>query len=239
VDDVNIMDVSMDGVEQSPGGISRRDMIKASVIAGGLVWSAPMLLAGRASAAPSICCPTGFETAFAIKYTVGDQTGNCGVTCLDMDKIGVDASANNLPCPPPACLTREGIAVANFDNFGGTVTLSADVRVIAASVRTSRFCFFTECDDPDPAHAGPSTAKFTGLRNQCDDGTVSDSSCPTIVPDATHPNRIWVEVQPDSSTIVRFELVGGNPPVDYPGNSGIAHVEVYLCGNSRVTGRCP
>jgi hypothetical protein len=77
---MNNMDELMDMVEQSRGGISRRDMIKASVVAGALVWSAPLLLNGTASAQTG-CCPSPFQEV-ALKFTSANP--NCGVTCLDM-----------------------------------------------------------------------------------------------------------------------------------------------------------
>jgi hypothetical protein len=79
VDDVNNMDESMDVLEQSTGGISRRDMIKASVVAGALVWSAPVLLSGTAFAQTG-CCEAPFQEV-ALKFTSANP--NCGVTCLD------------------------------------------------------------------------------------------------------------------------------------------------------------
>ena len=233
MDDVNNMDESIDTGEEASVGISRRDMIKASVIAGGLVWTAPVLLAGRASAAPSTCCPPGFETAIAIKYTTGNTLGNCGVTCLDMGKIGVNG--NNLPCPDLACISQQGFAVTTFDTSGGnpitkgTIVLNADVRLIAAAVRSSSTCFWTECDDP--AHPGLANDKTTGFPDQCEGIT----PCPT--PSVANPNRIWVTTAGSGSgftTTIHMELQAS----DFPGNSGINQAEIYVCVDSRVTGRC-
>jgi hypothetical protein len=75
---MNNMDRVMDTVEQA-AGLSRRDMIKASVVAGALVWSAPVLLSGTASAQTG-CCPSPFQEV-ALKFT--SDNPNCGVTCLD------------------------------------------------------------------------------------------------------------------------------------------------------------
>ena len=117
MDDVNNMDQSMDAVEQSPGGLSRRDMIKMSVVAGALVWSAPVLLSGTASAQTGCCDPPFQEVA--LKFPTANP--NCGVTCLDhlvdenvdccqaladalTDTVAYDAGSNNGP-PGSATIT--------------------------------------------------------------------------------------------------------------------------------------
>ena len=69
----------MDVFEQSTSGISRRDMIKASVVAGALVWSAPVLFSGTAHAQTG-CCEAPFQEV-ALKFPTANP--NCGVTCLD------------------------------------------------------------------------------------------------------------------------------------------------------------
>ena len=88
MDDVNNMDESMDEIEQSPSGVSRRDMIKASVVAGALVWSAPVLLTGRAAAdhddvwppdPPDHNCPCA---GTLVRFKIGSDipSANCGQT---------------------------------------------------------------------------------------------------------------------------------------------------------------
>jgi hypothetical protein len=226
VDDVNNMDESMDTMEQSAGGISRRDMIKASVIAGGLVWSAPVLLAGRASAAPATCCPSIFETAFAIKFTPGNNQGNCGATCLDANIAG---NINNLPCPSLSCLLggSDPFITATVTDSSATIVFDENFRVIAAAVQTNKYCLFTYCE----LTGGLSTAQNSGTANSCDDSGAPD--CPNIVPNGDDPNRVWVETVPTSS-IVRVEL----QPEDFTGQSGLSQVEIFLCVNSVVTGMC-
>jgi hypothetical protein len=61
--------------EQGKRGISRRDLIKTSVVAGGVVWVAPTLLARPAGAGVSCDCPAGH--LFAIKT----ENAKTGTTC--------------------------------------------------------------------------------------------------------------------------------------------------------------
>src|SRR2546421_80142 len=76
------MDESMDMVEGFHRSISRRDMIKASGVAGGLVWSAPLLLSGIAAADPAdTCCTDGTKVTVKVTSTSG---ANCnGTGCID------------------------------------------------------------------------------------------------------------------------------------------------------------
>jgi hypothetical protein len=76
--------------------ISRRDMVKASVIAGGLVWTAPVLLSGTASAQVESCCTTGTPVTVTI-----DPAGvlSCGIaTCLIQEGEDFDCDPDMLEC---------------------------------------------------------------------------------------------------------------------------------------------
>jgi hypothetical protein len=142
VDDVNSMDESMDTGEQLPGGISRRDMIKASVVAGALVWSAPLLLSGTASAQTG-CCPSPFQEV-ALKFpgegTVEDPADpNCGVSCLDHL---VDENVDCCKALADALITGAVIdkgATGGQNPHPGSAIISVDpalATITGASVRT-------------------------------------------------------------------------------------------------------
>ena len=223
MDDVNNMDESIGAVEQAPGGISRRDMIKASVVAGGLVWTAPVLLSGKAfgQVVTPDCtenCPDGFETSIAVKIT-GNGV-NCGVSCLDM--------MGNLPCSTSlaTCLgtVHQGqlnafVTVNNFDQNGNpptaTITLDPNVGLQAVGVNTPQFCFFAFCPD---------------FADTCEQQ--AQKACPDISGD----DRIDVVLTPvpnpgtGNTTTITVTLKNGD------GN--INHIELLLCLNSAVTGLC-
>lgn len=69
---------------QTAAGVSRRELIKKSVVAGGLVWAAPAVLAGPAAADHS-CAHCEF--LFGIKW---ERPGSCGTlpSCLPADTGG-------------------------------------------------------------------------------------------------------------------------------------------------------
>jgi hypothetical protein len=216
---MNSMDEPIDTVHTERSGISRRDMIKASVVAGGLVWSAPILLSGTAAAAPHPCCPTGFESAIAFKVT-GTTAVNCGSSCLDA------RAGTNLPCDSGLadCLLDEDFVIVDeFDGNDGTATIriTQNARLIAAAANTPRFCFFTDC----PTFA---TGPGSGTPNTC----TSNQTCPTVP-----PNRIWVTTLPDNDpNTVDFTTVVVQLQ---PSDGNLNHVELYLCVNSVITGICP
>lgn len=216
----------MDTEDQSPGGVSRRDMLKASVAAGALVWTAPVLLSGTAYAQPSPCCPPGFESAIAFKVTAGAV--NCGASCLDA------MFGTNLPCDSSlaSCLIDPDnpfVIVDAFDANAGTATIriNQNARLIAAAANSPQFCFNTEC-------TGFATGPNTGTSNTC----TSNQTCPTIP-----PNRIWVTTLPDNDpntvdfTTVVVQLINQTGPGGVR-DGNLNHVELYVCVNSVITGIC-
>jgi hypothetical protein len=139
VDDVNNMNDSVDAVEPSAGGISRRDMIKASVIAGGLVWTAPVLLSGTAYAQVEACCPTG--TPVTVTITPDGQL-HCGIAqCLVQAGESFDCDPDMLQC-----LADSGVDVAitlvndrngNPDHTEVHVDLLNGIVLLAVAVNTT------------------------------------------------------------------------------------------------------
>jgi hypothetical protein len=236
VDDVNNMDDSMDTVEQSLDGISRRAMIKASVVAGALVWSAPVLLTGKASAIheeddlppdpPDEFCEC-LGSLVIIKIPSDSLAAiNCGASCLDDRDPDIDNPMNN----PDAVLcgdkekdivcaiqTDKLITFGPFDANGSnnppdpanaTVILDPMLTVVAASVKVSNDCYFTDCS----THF-LSTAQNSGVPNTDKNGDA-----------VSFPNRIWV--------------TGQTVNVELPLRENITHIELLLCVSQAVTGMC-
>jgi len=225
------MDDPMDSVEESPGGISRRDMIKASVIAGGLVWTAPVLLTGKAAAAPGqLCCEQGTAITFKVSSGSGSTCGGSG--CLD-----TFVSTTNPPtvvsfgCPPGLlqCLTTTLGFVRN--SFQGTqtatVTLDQGITLIAASVKGQNMCFYTICpcfpkSDGTCSSGCPSSSSCLNTCQQ----QGNNNSCNSLVP----PNRITVSTS-GSTTVVTVNL--------QPGDGNIDFLQLSICVPQAVTGMCP
>lgn len=82
---------------ETTGGVSRRDLIKKSVVAGGLVWATPTLLATPAGAEHS-CEHCNF--LFGIKFT---RPGSCGGTA---------------PCSAPGTTASPGNCLASAGHTG-------------------------------------------------------------------------------------------------------------------------
>src|SRR5437588_249869 len=108
------MEQSMDTVGESPGGLSRRDMIKASVAAGALVWSAPVLLTGTAAAAVTLPCPCN-GTLIVVKIA-STTSVNCGVSCEDK-RFGT-----NIDCNAVGFLLNCIFTQSNCTKSGGGMT---------------------------------------------------------------------------------------------------------------------
>jgi hypothetical protein len=220
------MDESMDAVEPKSGGLSRRDMIKASVIAGGLVWSAPVLLTGKAAALvnPSACCPTGFSSNVGFKitnYNAGQDmaTVNCGADCLT-------SVVPNLGCSTqlPDCLVDQGfVDVVAFEKGSlnpnpvpgfATIDISEDARILAVAVNTEHWCIIAEC----PTFA-PNTCSTSNAANPCPTSpSVATTPRITVTPNGTG-QRINIQMQLGDETINQLHIA--------------------LCINSDITGVCP
>ncbi|MGH3371758.1 MAG: hypothetical protein ACRDPR_17330, partial [Nocardioidaceae bacterium] len=191
----------------------------------GLVWSAPMLLTGKAAAQTSgaLCCPEG--TPVTVK--VASMTGvNCGVSCLD------NLADVNFDCPADLvdCLGELELVVADFTSGGAdtaTIVLSPGVTLIAASAKASNRCYFTKCD---PCFTSSPT-DFSICKNFCQNQNGSACTGVSIPP---QNNRIWVipnAPNPGFTTI----MVNTHPAPD----GVLNHVELSLCVAPEITALCP
>lgn len=127
--------------------ISRREMVKASVVAGGLAWSAPILLSGKAAAqvAPHACCPTGTPVTIYI-----NASGE--LECVAPGTVPCLPGSATFPCPDGflECLDDEALDLisVNVNTPGAdtaTITVDGDFDVIAVAAQTTTDCFWEEC----------------------------------------------------------------------------------------------
>ncbi len=142
MDEMNDVEQSKDTTERKPGlsrpdfftrvassHLSRRDMVKSSVVAGGLVWAAPMLLSSSRAEALETCCPSGSSN---LTVTIApDGTVGCGTpTCL----------VGNPPCDADdtiACIDDFVIVGNDTISIGvtlpivGTINVNVNIMTIA------------------------------------------------------------------------------------------------------------
>ena len=240
MDDVNNMDELIGMVEQ-PGGISRRDMIKASVVAGALVWSAPVLLTGRASAnhvwppdpADENCPCVGTLLRFKISSTI--QSANCGeLLCLDDRDPSLAAEVlcgdaeDAIVCAIKNDTLIRFVPPTDFNQGIATLELDPRITLVAIGVRETgggqASCSFTDCgddhlsidpDEPDPDADPPDPPNPPNT-------DIDGDPLP-------YPNRIWVTPGPDGGQTIHIDL---------PGNRDVGQIDLLLCVSRAVTGMC-
>lgn len=139
--------------EESTSGITRRDILKKSVIAGGLVWIAPTILASPAGATVGPCCPEPFgirhDVAGACRSPLTSTTDPDN--CLYQQHLNDDTPPRPItlfsgPFRPGCCLITAGLVtftrspdgMTHIYTFGPGVTLcgGAFVRCGTAGCRT-------------------------------------------------------------------------------------------------------
>lgn len=230
---MNNMDESLDAVEESPGGISRRDMIKASVVTGALVWSAPLLLSGRAAADPAdTCCTNG--TRVTVKVTSASGANCQGNGCID-DRA--TAHPDDFDSFAAACQEFVGcinsttlrlFTVTNFGtNTGATIYVRQGITVVSVGALSSGNCVFADCPCFATVH-GP---------------TASDADCPNRDIDNVSTGERFITVE----TGVVIPAMGlPNPPgpgtytvIDIAGLTPLNTIQITLCLSPQVTGMCP
>lgn len=134
-----------EGVEEhGPGGLSRRDLITRTAVAGGLLWAAPVLMASPASAQECPPCPTGEQFRLRIASAVNVNCQTQGQPCLEGLRCG-------------ECLVEAGLITVNSYNTqtGATITLSGSLAVASAAAKFGQECVNVAC-------AGTSVGPTTG-----------------------------------------------------------------------------
>ncbi len=123
-------------------GLSRRDLIKRSAVAGAVVWTAPVLSSSAAwGQTPEDCNECDGLTLYS-KYAPGNSQ-TVGNQCL-------------APCPPVTVIS-DGVATAcglysvtdsvTTNSKQADITFSNKVRLIRTSIKSTDDCFTTTCKD--------------------------------------------------------------------------------------------
>ena len=105
---------------QAGAGVSRRSLLKKSVVAGGLAWATPIVLASPAGAvstyANCVNCPTG-RLYFIRRTSLGACTNaNPNNSCLDDAGGSPPGTGVPFPCTPPSthcCLVTAGLVTVS------------------------------------------------------------------------------------------------------------------------------
>lgn len=158
-------------------GLSRRDVLKRSVVAGGLVWAAPTILASPAAAQTSTgaCpnCPTGqlyglkFDSAnftatgdFQACTSIG--SGRNPATCIEQPTGGVASGC---------CLLQEPHKLIDASASGGvtTVTLQPGVQFCSGATKGGN-------NTGDPCLTGPPAVTWSTDSNGVTTVTLTQSN---------------------------------------------------------------
>lgn len=145
---------------------TRRDMLKKTVVAGGLVWATPMILSAPAGAQTD--CRDCENNGVLYRVKIASATSaNCGDACIDIR--GFYESGPGQPrCG--SCLFDIG-ALARTEDFangqyrGATITIDARLRLVEAGVQYQGQCYTVDCTDGfayTPAEGGPGIAVVPG-----------------------------------------------------------------------------
>lgn len=127
--------------ETTPAGVSRRDLMKKAVVAGGIAWVAPTVLASPAFATAPGCpdCNHGPNgQLFGIKFQIGSNTcegpgdnattGNCGASA------GISQIRNG------CCLVGAGVITKSESNGGFNFVIGAGIQFCNAYAKCAETC---------------------------------------------------------------------------------------------------
>lgn len=209
-------------------GISRRDMIAKSVVAGGLVWAVPTLTSTAAGALTGCPCEGGVQTTIKVP---SQPAANCGVACLSQRE------RFNFPCLDDLanCLFDAGFIsfdTAVFQNGSqrqAKIVLTGGITLLAAAVKTQDNCVFADCSE----NYCPNTGTETGQIIVCPGGTSGGNCSDTGFPGGT---RIGNSTTPalncsEDSTVTEILFDTKGDPIN--------HIELALCIPNALTGQCP
>jgi hypothetical protein len=214
-------------------GISRRDLIAKSVVAGGLVWAAPVLFSTPAIGQTGCSCPDGVETTIKVPSA---PSANCGVQCLSHH------AGFNFPCLDDLanCLFELGLISFETLEFQhgkvrkARIVLRGGITLLSASIKSDNECYFADCPNFCP--------------NTCELQAGGACKGANQVP----PDRIVVCAGGGSggncpSSLGTTACGNANPPLQ-PGDTEILFdtlldpinaIELALCIPNALTGQCP
>lgn len=216
-------------VDPNSGGLSRRDMIAKSVVAGGLVWAVPTLTSTPAGAVTGCPCDGGIRTTVKIPSS---PSANCGVACLSQRE------SLNFPCLDDLvnCLFEQGFIEFQALNNGqvrkARIVLSGGITLLGAAVKSADDCFFADCENgycPNTrSHANGSGSAEVVSPDRitvCANGS-SGGNCGISQPGS--PATPCTNTDPTKTEIL-FDTQG----------APINHIELALCIPNALTGQCP
>ncbi len=130
------------GESTTRDGLSRRDLIKRSAVAGAVVWAAPVLDSSAAwGSTPTDCNECNGLTLYS-KYAPGNSN-TVGNQCL-------------APCPPVTVISGAVATQCGLISVDDTVksgenradiSFSSQVRLIRTSIKSTNDCYVTTCVD--------------------------------------------------------------------------------------------
>lgn len=123
------------------GGLTRREMLQRSAVAGGVVWAAPLLSTGRAWGQAAGCCACdGGELIYA-KFAPGDSQ-TCQNQCLQPG----DISRFELDCLVGAGLLGKCDDVNSNDDTA-SLAFGAGVTPIKFAIKSQSHCYIVRCNE--------------------------------------------------------------------------------------------
>jgi hypothetical protein len=229
-------DADMGEIDAGAVGISRRDLITKSVVAGGLVWAAPVLFSTPAVGQTGCVCENGVETTIKVPSA---PSANCGVQCLS------SRADFNFPCLDDLanCLFELGLIQFETLEFQhgqvrkARIVLRGGITLLAASIKSDNECYFSECPNFCPNTCQQQNGKAcTGSNVVPPDriivcpGGLSGGTCPPAfaAPSTTACGGANPPVGPNDTEIL-FDVFG----------DPINAIELALCIPNALTGQCP
>lgn len=123
------------------GGLTRREMLKRSAVAGGVVWAAPMLSTGKAWGQAGGCCSCSLGELIYAKFSPGNSQ-TCQNQCLqpgDVNRFDID------------CLFEQGLLhpCDDVDSSDSTaaLTFGAGVTPIKFAIKATNDCYIARCEE--------------------------------------------------------------------------------------------
>ena len=120
------------------GGISRRDLLKRSAVAGGVIWAAPVLTSGTAWGQASTCDCDGSPVYTKIAGVAGNDAQTCNNQCLNPD---------NLPSIGFGCLQDNGYVATTVTNneLASVEFQSKSIFLNRLAMKVSESCYMITC----------------------------------------------------------------------------------------------
>lgn len=127
------------------GGFSRRELLKRSAVAGGLVWAAPILSTGTAwGTTTHACCACVGGNVIYAKFAPGNSQ-SCQNQCLQPQADGVVARYSI------DCLIEQGL-LGNCDDVdssanSASIAFGDGVTPIKFAIKTTDDCYISRCNE--------------------------------------------------------------------------------------------